>query len=193
MIQHDGMDMHRERIRSAEVRQGWAELLCRYPWDVFATLTYRGAVWTEEKVVRDVRRWVFEWAMRAAMERGEVVSRDCLKKDGTVYRKFSGKWWNSYSKGRNRPVFVIGIEPHKSRALRAHAIIRWPESYGEMQRTLGWKLWTRTDDGGLGLGWSRIEPPSDSVSVSNYVAKYVVKGGEVWLSPSFLAAKLAVT
>jgi hypothetical protein len=189
--QLDATAIQRVRVVSASVREGWADFLCRYHWDVFATLTYRGHVWTDEKVVRDVRTWVFEWAVQAAIERGAVRVRELKRKDGSIWNRYAGTWWNAYTRKNERPVFVVGIEPHKSGALHAHAIIRWPVSYGVMQRTLGWKLWTRTDDGGLGFGWSRIEPPSDSVSVSHYVSKYVVKGGEVWISDSFLASQLS--
>ena len=40
----------RLELTDENVRAGWAEFLCRYRWDVFATLTYERPVWCDEKI-----------------------------------------------------------------------------------------------------------------------------------------------
>jgi len=179
------------------VRRGWAELLSRYTWDVFATLTYANPVWAGEKVVRDFRRWLWRWQFETALERGLAASRTIERRDAygrirDTHEKVTGPWYNSYRKGRADPVWVLGVEAHQSGTLHAHAIIRWSVQLPDLERRLGWDLWKGAGHAnGLGLGFARIEPPRGQDDVAGYVSKYVVKGGEITLSPSFDAHRLA--
>lgn len=178
------------------VREGWAEFLSRYQWDVFATLTYRGSAWAEEKVYRNFKSWLYAWQLRTAIERGLCTEQRRPKLDaynrtiGCTIR-YSGRWYNKYRKGRAFPVYVVGIEPQKSGKLHAHAIIKWSDSLPDLYRGTGHHLWTGPmAEGGFDHGISRIGPPRCQGDVAGYVSKYVVKGGDLYLSPSFDAARL---
>lgn len=179
------------------VREGWAEFLGRYGWDVFATLTYRGSAWSSEQVVRNFKAWLFRWQLLTAIERGlcaESVQprRDAYGREVGTSVKRRGTWWNGYRKGRAFPVWVLGVEPQKSGKLHAHAIIKWSCALPGLSRWTGWHLWTGArSEGGFDHGFARIEPPRCQGDVAGYVSKYVVKGGELYLSPSFDAARLA--
>lgn len=160
------------------VRSGWSEFLGRYRWDVFATLTYAQAVRSSEKVLRDFHGWLWSWQVEAAISRGLA----CRSESGRV----SGAWANGYRKGRFRPVWVVGVEPHRSGALHAHAVVKWSDRLPDLRRSVGWSLWTE----GRANGWSRLEPPRCQGDVTDYVSKYVTKGEDLFLSPSFSAAVL---
>ncbi len=183
-------------LNSENVRAGWAEFLARYQWDVFATLTYAGNVWAEEKVLRNFRTWLHKWQERTAIERGLCKIRTKERRDGygrvtVTHVHRSGAWSNNIRKGRGHPVWVLGVEPHKSGRLHAHAIIKWSNLLPNLERRLGWHLWHEPRaKSGFGFGVARIEPPQSQGDVATYVSKYVVKGGDLYLSPSFDAARL---
>ena len=181
---------------NATVRDGWAEFLGRYGWDAFATLTYRGSAWANEQVVRNFRTWLFRWQVVTAIERGQCSEsvrprHDAYGREVGTSVKRRGTWWNGYRKGRAFPVWVLGVEPQKSGKLHAHAIIRWSPALPDLSRWTGWHLWTGArSEGAFDHGFARIEPPRCQDDVAGYVSKYVVKGGELHLSPSFDAARL---
>ncbi len=183
-------------LTDRNVRTAWATFLTRYPWDTFATLTYAGSAWAEEKVVRNFRHWLFRWQVETAKARGLCNESVHARKDGYdrvvgARRKLSGSWWNAQRKGRARVVWALGVEPQRSGKLHAHAVMRWPSMLADPIRRVGWHLWTGPkSSGGLDHGFSRIEPPRCQHDVAGYVSKYVVKGGELYLSPSFDAARL---
>lgn len=183
-------------LTDANVRAGWAELLARYRWDAFATLTYANPVRVSEKVLRDFRRWLHRWQVETAIQRGlatrsTITRTDAYGRTISTDEKLSGPWWNCYRKGRAFPVWVLGVEQHQSGSFHAHAIIRWSDKLPDLDRRLGWSLWFKDRaEGGFGHGLARIEPPRGQSDVAAYVAKYVVKGGEVYLSPSFDAHRL---
>ncbi|MEQ9454562.1 MAG: hypothetical protein RLN76_08230 [Phycisphaeraceae bacterium] len=184
-------------LNDENVRKGWAELLSRYRWDVFATLTYANPVWESEKVLRDFRRWLWKWQVETAVERGLAVSEKIQRRDGygrtrSAKEKVSGSWHNSYRKGRGRPIWVLGVEQHKSGSLHAHAVLRWSDQLPDLCRKLGWDLWVGfRHEGGYGHGYARLEPPRGQDDVASYVSKYVTKGGEIFIAPSFTAPRLA--
>ena len=184
------------RLGSASVCEGWADFLGRYQWDVFATLTYSGSVWADEKVLKNFRVWLFRWQVQEAVSRGlcKVTSEERQDGYGRVVSKrkrYRGPWMNNYRKGRGRPTWVLGIEPHKTGKLHAHAVIRWSSLLPDLDRGLGYRLWTSPPPKGFGFGlFARIEPPKCPGDVAGYVSKYVVKGGELVLSPNFDAASL---
>ncbi len=184
-------------ITDAAVREGYAELLGRYDWDVFATLTYGGRVWCPEKVERNFRSWIFRWQEQTAEERCMCSVSWRRRTDGygrvvgqTAKRR--GTWWNAYRAGRAFPTWVLGIEAHRSGLLHAHAIIRWSRALPDLRWRLGHELWRNPkSEGGFGHGLNRVVPPKNCNHVAGYVAKYVVKGGDLVFSPSFDAARLA--
>jgi len=180
----------------AKLRAGWSELLTRYEWDVFATLTYASGVWAPEKLERDFRRWIFEWQLRTAVERGLCLVITKTKRDGygrviRTSRLLKGTWHNSYRKSRAQPVWVLAIEPHESGKLHGHALIKWHPSLPELRRGLGWELWTGHEcQDGFSFGWARVEPPLAQENTAAYLAKYIAKGGELVFSDSFDASRL---
>ena len=88
-----------------DVVHGCREFLARYPWDAFATLTWRRPN-RFEGIVKDVRGWLFAWAMLTAEGRG------LARQDNR--RGWSGWLPNQWRRGREKPVYVLGIEPPRS-------------------------------------------------------------------------------
>lgn len=142
------------------VTLAWAELLSRTSWDWFATLTYRAGVGVgREGLVKDVRQWL--WTLL------RLRARSC---------GFRRKWQRAFRLGRtwSMPVYVIGIEPHRSGRLHAHCLIKLPCACGQDRRWLtAAKLWRKRH------GMCRIEAPRCQEYVVDYVCKYVAKGGDV--------------
>lgn len=155
----------------------WAQLVSRYPWECFATLTWAQNP-GDEQVRRDFHTWLFAWMGQVAVARGQA--REVVTRDGT--RRFRGWWINQRRSGRCEPVYVLGIEPHRSGKLHAHAVLKFPSCFGEVHRGEGWSLWKRLH------GWSRLEPPKSQDDVAGYVSKYVVKpDADLLISKSFQA------
>lgn len=176
--------------RSA-IREAWAEFLSRYEWDVFATLTWRDTDKRgrevrlgPERIIRDVRQWLWRWGCETAIRRGAASLADPsvpIMEGGRVV----GPWASAYRRGHNRPVIVVGIErgPDLGR-LHAHCLIKFRGMMQDASRWMGWGLWWSMH------GIARLEPPRGQASVAGYVSKYVTKGGDIWLSPTFKAARL---
>jgi len=96
--------------------------------------------WKEEQVqVRHVR-WV-----------GEFVRR-----------------WKRY-KTTMKPIYVLGIERHKSGAVHIHAVIHHRIFADEIRRDRGFWAWKRR------YGRARIEPVQSQGDVAGYVSKYCIK------------------
>lgn len=186
----------RQSFENERVRDAWVDVLTRYPWDCFATLTYADIVRAHEKVLRDFEHWLWEWQVQTAIERELCSATTQERYDGygriiSKHRKLSGSWWNSYRKGRAYPVWVVGIEAQERGSLHIHALIRFSPRLPDLERRLGWELWHGSRaDGGFEHGFARLEPPREQDDVAAYVAKYVTKGGEIVLSPTFNASKL---
>jgi hypothetical protein len=83
-------------------------------------------------------------------------------------------------------VYVLGVEPHESGRLHAHALLRFPECFGDVLLLDGWKLWFEWH------GLARLERPQCQAAVTEYTCKYVTKpGADLVLSESFQAAAMA--
>lgn len=150
-----------------EQAQAWGELLSRYRWDAFVTLTYANPCRSTEKVTRDFRRLLYRWQRRMADASGRPL-----------------KWFKRrYVAGKIRTVFVLGIEKHRSGSYHAHAIVRFDPQLGEPYLKDGWDIWFNE----MSQGMCRIERPKKQIGVAIYVAKYVAKEGEIVLSDSFHA------
>lgn len=190
------MDDHtRIDVRDSTLREAWTDLLGRYSWDCFATLTFKRRRSDAFAVVDAVRAWLYRWNEVEAMTRGLVRLSDRVVTDGygrEVGRrtKRSGPWPRKWKDGTAKPVVVVGVEPHKSGRLHAHAIIRHSSYLPDLKRTDGWWLWKGPRPRCLDCGRASIEPPTSQGDVRGYVSKYVTKGGELFLSESFDAASL---
>ena len=179
------------------LRDAWAELLSRYPWDAFATLTFKNPRRDPFEVAKLFDIWLFRWSCTDAVERGELDMTVTEKLDayGRVIGqkvKRVGKFWADWSRGRRRPVYALGIETHKTGTLHCHAVLRFPG--WEANRHTGWSTWFNPKPVGYDLGRARIEPPKDQDDVRAYCSKYVIKEAEdrglFRLSETFNAARM---
>jgi len=85
--------------------QAFADMLNQHEWDLFCTFTYSEAVWSSEKVERDLKR-TFKLAT--------------AKQLGVSPRNWRFK--KRYSRQEYAP-WLIAIEKHKNGTLHAHALI----------------------------------------------------------------------
>lgn len=172
------------------LRDAWTDLLARYQWDCFATLTFKNERHDPYEIINALDIWLMKWHMTEAQIRGLVNVKRIQRHDDYGRRlpdriKRQGNYWNRWRKGQGRPIYVAGIEPHKSGALHMHVIIKFKTSW-EMNRNCGWRHWADPDyQNGMNMGFARIEPPSSQGDVMSYCSKYVTKGGELVLSDSF--------
>lgn len=189
----------------SKLRSAWIEFLGRLSWDVFATLTYRPppqcrdredrprfVPWngpSGEVLIRNVRRWLWLWQLKTAIDRGQAWLADdgghdpfaVMTKDRTSHpRHARGSWPNAHRHGRCYPQWIAGIEPHKSGVLHAHVMIHWSDRLQDLTRTDGWCLWFQQ------YGRAEIEAPRDDEHVAAYCSKlYTVKGADLHMSTSF--------
>ena len=183
---------HRETFDPADevLKVAWSRFLARYEYDCFATITFKNGRRDVFEVHNAFRMLLFRWQMTEALSRGmcEVKRKgrqDAYGRQLADRVTYKGKYSNGYKRGKFRAVYCLGVEPHRRGDLHAHAVIRFTTPF-EMQRSVGWRIWT-TDDLALSMnnGWSRIEPPKSQGDVLGYCSKYVTKGGEMFLSHSF--------
>lgn len=165
-----------------EVQRAWAELVSRYPWHWFTTLTYRRDVGVgPESCLRNFRGWIYGCLLDEARRVG-------LADPGEEGERARGTWPNAYRAKQRwaRPVWVIGVEPHADGVSHIHGVLRLPAALANARRGRGgaWEAWWKCH------GMARIEPPRSQRHVARYVSKYVVKGGEIVLSETFDAASM---
>lgn len=140
------------------LRETWGEWVGRQPWDLFVTLTSEKQTHPEAMLKR------FRYCMHKASD--HVYGRNWS-------RRQSGLQW------------VCGIERTKQGWPHSHAVVRFPiiDIRGPEGRNifdLGyWQAWM-TDTGGF--AWLQI--PRSQQAVVQYVCKYVVKDGDLDLSPN---------
>ncbi len=180
-------------LTDANIRAAWTdEVLSRHDWDVFLTGTYARPVRTSEKIVRDTYNFLWLWQLETAEQRGKCFTTFEEKRDGygrliCTHERYHGPWFNSYRKGRAQPVWVLGIEPHRSGALHIHMLIRWSDKLPNLDHALGMKLWNAPrSEGGLGYGLRcHIETPRSQGDVAGYLSKCAVGDGDIQWSQSF--------
>ena len=139
------------------LRGAWGQWISGQPWDLFVTLTSEKQTHPEAMTKR------FRYC--------------CNKASDHVY----GRRWSDRGEGMQ---FVVGIERTKQGWPHSHAVVRFPgrDIRGQDGRAifdLGYwqKKWTDTG----GFAW--LEIPRSETAVVSYVTKYVVKDGELELSP----------
>ena len=179
-----------DRFRDAPGLYG--ELIAVQPWQEFATLTYAEGCRASEKVERDLMSWLYVRAWYRAEQYGDAEPEGWEQRDayGNFLRgglRARGRWQQRWGRRKDRPVYVLAVEPHKSRLLHGHALIWWPPYYGKMQRKFGWQLWAKGDERFDRRGFCRVEPPRGNRSVAAYVSKYITKYGDWVLSPNYRA------
>lgn len=165
------------------VHQGYTELLSRVPWSYFVTLTAdpkRGRM-GPESWLKSWRWFHYEWLKECAVATGRAWAGD----DGQVH----GPWVNRWRAGKDRPVWVVGLEPHRDGRLHCHALLRLTGDVQRLDYERGQSLWSRRGRG----AWCRFEVPRNRADVCAYVSDYVSKGGSdaIYFSDTYDAPRMA--
>lgn len=193
--------------RNQELQQGWGDLVGRYRWDCFATLSYdpkklryggtTGAKSPDRWRCRDhFVTWLMRWYRWQALSAGKLREVALMwgpgrprltwgweADGGWDYRpavRDAGAFQRWKREGKNQPIWVLGVEPFKSGGLHMHAVIRYPSVLPNWFRKMGWRMWFDWH------GAARVEPPRDGGHVVQYVSKYVGKpSAELFVSENF--------
>lgn len=157
---------HYERLDAP--RRAWADLLMRQPWHWFATLTFKPQHEGRGGGIHP--------------EKGEKAFRLLAS---SINRDIYGPRWHKRKLADNQlhggVVWAVGQEFHKSGRIHYHALLACQErDLSDVARRLSWMDWWFER-----FGIARIEPPKAQEDVAGYVSKYVVKDGEISLSPNF--------
>ena len=185
-------------LTTKHIREGWTELLSRYEWDCFATLTFKNARRDPFEVVNAFRIWLYKWSLREAESRHLAFiekrgAQDNRQNSSSRKRdRITGPFVRAWKRGKAVPIWVLGIEAHRTGSLHLHAIIKSRPFLSDLTRRVGWEIWKLDGShGGMGMGLARLEPPRSQGDVRGYVSKYVTKGGEIVLGDSFNASMIA--
>lgn len=195
----------KERADKEEISKGWVKFLGRYHWHEFFHGTFRRPMHNPVRIVDMFEWWlkhrIFEHATsvglatkvhRPERDRNNVENhlfkrRRLLLPPRPECTRYKGKFVDRWDKHRGRPVWVMGIEPHKNGALHFHAIIHHRSFQNELNREQGWLSWKygfkATQEDWLkrkvkpsnGWGHNRLETPNSQDDVRGYVSKYVCK------------------
>jgi len=174
-----------QRGRNLRLVGAWAVWIAlAYRWHYFCTLTLDNdhagveSLTLQKHVRAFVKRWFFEEGARRGYAT-RVVRAD--RRDGFEYVRFQGAavdWWKN---GNLTWKWVAGLEPQRNGRLHAHLLLHVPRFGrvwdGRLDYRTGWDAWA--------WGGTRFEKPRNPVAVPNYLAKYVLSGGDVVLSDSF--------
>jgi len=171
-------------------REAWGELVGRYVWDEFQTLTFRNPQ-HPETALKAWRWFCFHRLHLEAAARGlcRMEVKDVCDAYGRkmfTATRYGGTFANGYREGRRAylPVWIVGLERHQSGLIHLHALWKSPQRLDDMSRHRARELW------GKHYGRNTIDVPADQSAVVSYVSKYVTKGGEIEFSQSFGAARM---
>ena len=201
-------DLPRVSVPMTEVAAlAWGAFLSRYQWDYFCTLTYDprritsgGIVHsrpTVETLFKSWRRFVYRWILAAAVRSG-LAAVDQRSRSRVVAAKYgrrivrrridceedhvTGRWINRQRRGVGLPVWVVGFEYRSQReGLHAHSLLKLTDEPRRLDFSEGHAIWNES----RGRAW--LEAPKSSSAVGTYVSKYVVKDGDIMLSPTFVS------
>ena len=134
-----------------QLQEGWQEYIQGFaPWKLFLTLTFSQAdrfyPVTQDQVVYDWRKLV------------RVLNKDL--------------WGNNYTSKVHHSYFsyILAIEPHRSGALHAHALVDQPINPDLLE-----VYWNKI------AGWEKIKTVAgDREKMSKYLSKYIIKGGMLY-------------
>jgi len=147
----------------AQAAQAYGDLLARYNWHQFWTLTFR-----RERASGRTGGMHPEAADKAFRYFVHYINRE-------VY----GKYWNKAVHGGLQ--WARGTEFHRDGRLHFHAVVSAPTAdLNQLMSRYEWhEFWFKE------FGRNRLERPTSSTDVAHYVSKYVVKGGLVDFSENF--------
>jgi hypothetical protein len=138
----------------ALARAAWAKWLSSGRWDVFVTLTDPGYPHPETMVKR------------------------CRYLEAKVNDSLYGRSWKRKGRGIET---VTGLERQRRGSVHTHAIWRLPDHDASDPVQFSLRHWQRFASELGGFAW--LQRPRSSADVVAYVSKYVVKDGELVLSP----------
>jgi hypothetical protein len=145
------------------LRRAWSELLLRYEWTWFFTLTFALDVYPEESL-KKLKVWA-------------------SKLNQILY----GKRW--YQKGLG-VYWVAAFERTKAGRLHIHGVMIGAEKLDNFYCA---ELWNNLDVNDKGLpkktGIARIYPIDNIAGTCNYVTKYVTKEGDIEFSDTLKAVE----
>jgi hypothetical protein len=149
------------------LRAAWVSLLSRYHWDLFGSLTFRDDTHPE-----------------SAMKRFRLFV-------SMINRKLYGPRWAKHNKGVS---WCVAMERQARGVLHFHCLLADPELTSLLKGS-----WFKLDGRWANelnemwnelAGFARIEPIQVAELVQNYVAKYVIKGGEIDLGGPMMQRRL---
>ena len=143
------------RVSAAAVRDEWAGWLSGAAWDLFVTLTDGGYPHPEAMLKRS--RYFFS------------------KVNDELY----GKNWQRRGEGVE---YVTGIELQKRGSCHTHSLARLPNHDVRDREQFSLASWQRFATSLGGFAW--LEIPKSTADITAYVTKYVLKDGELVLSPN---------
>lgn len=136
-------------VTSEDLAKAWQDWIMKFAeWKSFITLTFSQA---DRKYAVSQDQVIYFW--------------------GLLNRKLNE---DLYGHHHTRTVrhgyfsYVVAIEPHRSGALHAHALVDQPVDWSGIK-----EFWFQI------AGLAYIEPVDDREKLAGYVSKYVVKGGVV--------------
>ncbi len=130
--------------QSPELKNAWVDLLGRWPWEWFATLTFAEPNVHPERAAKCFRVWI---SMANRMEYGRAWAKRGL-----------GVTW------------VRALEYQRRGTIHFHALL---SDVGRLRRLTLMDRWKEL------AGFARIGAVKDQERVRKYVAKYVVKEGDI--------------
>jgi len=146
------LDKHEWPDSVGSVRRAWVEMLSRFEWDWFVTLTFKNEIHPEAADKR-FRVWLDQ-----------------------VNRPLYGRRWRERGQG---VYWAKALEWQKRNVIHFHLLMSDTQNLNETLRRLSlMDKWNHI------AGFSKIEVPARQECVTRYCAKYIIKGGEIDLSPT---------
>lgn len=153
---------------ASELQSAWVELLDRYHWDLFGSLTFREDTHPESAYKR--------FRLFLSM----------------LNRKLYGPRWFKHNKGIS---YCLALEKQRRGVVHFHCLLADPElvpmlKAGWFQQDNGrWsnelnEMWNEL------AGFARVQPVEQREAVTRYCSKYVVKGGEIELGGPLMQRRL---
>jgi len=177
--------LHHISADSEQVREAWAELLSSYDYDEFVTATFNLPQRDPDRARAMFTAWLRRRYFKHAKSVGDVREETLTKRDGYgrvvgKRTRYKGSFANAWRRGQLHPIWCLGIEKHKDGTNHMHAAVKH-------------QVFAKTIRRDMDLGRIRLEPPESQEHVRGYMSKYVCKGGEIDLSPTFARTLKSVT
>ena len=124
-----------------------------------------------------VSQWEWEWFVTLTFS--EWVREEKARKLFRIWmsklnRSLLGPRWHKRPLAQAK--FIMAIEPHQNGNLHMHALV---SEVRDLRRLTWMDNWEKLD---RKTGFARITAVKNNGGVSNYVSKYVVKGGDLFFS-----------